>query len=274
MRHLLHRYFFELDDYSKTVGIHTFAIQRLLPQGPKDRFFDAQDKNSTQEILATTQTAYDSMPKDFAAGVDARIFIKTHYQFSQSHPLVTQPGHAILIVRQPKDVLLSAINYLSMQKGEIDNPRLFVNRFIKNEGHLLFEKRGYGTWTQHASGWATSESTDRPVTVLTYEQLRKDPIKTMTALIQRIAGDVDSDRIARVVSDTELDKLRSQELKAKRETANDRLFFNKGQVGQTLSEVIDIDLDDRFDEAFAGPIDAVRSILESGDVDLIGDVCF
>ena len=82
-------------------------------------------------------------------------FIKTHFARTDRHPRIGETARAVHIVRHPRDVLLSALNYRRME-GVIENltDAQYAETFISHAGDPLWTKLGYGSWIEHAATWS------------------------------------------------------------------------------------------------------------------------
>lgn len=177
-------------------------------------------------------------------------FVKTHCTAGQTRPMLRRSAGAILIVRHPKDVLLSAVNYLQMRDRLSGTPRDLATDFIDTGGVELWRSAGYGTWRTHWTSWLAQRRA--PVLIVTYEDLKADPAFELSRMVSFLGGPVEERRVAAAVdaSDFETMKARSSEGTAR--------FFNAGAAGRALADVeeyglagMDEPFDARFDPEFA-----------------------
>jgi aryl sulfotransferase len=191
-----------------------------------------------------------------------RLFIKTHHARTDRHPRIAETERAVHVVRHPRDVLLSALNYRRME-GVIDHltDAQYAETFIANAGDPLWARLGYGSWAQHAASW--TQATKFPVLTIRYEDLKSTPEATFAEVLGFIGLDATDDDIARAVKQSSFDNLRALEIREQKSgrtifpgaaadarTKGKRFFFNSGATGQTLDRIAP-GLDDAFDRRFA-----------------------
>lgn len=192
-----------------------------------------------------------------------KLFIKTHFARVAQHPRMGETARAVHIVRHPRDVLLSALNYRRME-GVIENltDAQYAETFISHAGDPLWAKLGYGSWIQHAATWAVGAPF--PVLTIRYEDLKHDAEPTLRRVLDFVQLDASDDDIARAVDQCSFDKLRAVEIRERgkktifpgtaKDTKAKRFFFNKGASGQSLDGLmqgLDAALDLRFGPALA-----------------------
>lgn len=200
--------------------------------------------------------------------------VKTHYMLTDEHPRRNETAGAIHIMRNPRDVALSALNYRKLA-GETANTISeadYLTSFIQTRGDSDWLRIGFGTWADHARSWTT---TDRfPVLSLRYEQLKADPQSGLRAMIDFLNIDFDQDRFNAAIVASSFDAMRAleirekQQLKAEKNPLDKRLFVgtsratrkgvyfvNKGASGQSLAG-ISPKLEEAFIKAFAADMHA------------------
>lgn len=195
------------------------------------------------------------------------LFAKTHLALSDHHPKLAETERAVHILRHPKDVLLSALNYRRLNGAtEAELPsRTYAESFIRAGGDPMWAQQGHGTWVSHAESWT---STDRfPVLTVRYEDLKADAGAGLRTIAEFCSIDADDARIAAAVKAASFDQLRALEVRekasppkaqpAERLFVGDRsaaraghFFMNAGKTGQTLDPIAP-GLDAMFDKAFA-----------------------
>ena len=201
---------------------------------------------------------------------DGRMFAKTHFQLTDKHPKLAQTTRAIHIIRNPRDVLLSALSYRKMAaEGTTQIPeRVYAEQFIANRGDPDWKAQGHGDWASNARSWRT---TDRfPVLQLGYELFKAEPDTELRRLLAFLEIDHDDALIARVLRATNFDAMRAMEIREKHDKSKARqdkrlfvgsqraatkgaYFMNAGKSGQSL-DAISPGLDREFTEAFAEPL--------------------
>ncbi|HZW10046.1 MAG TPA: sulfotransferase domain-containing protein, partial [Phycisphaerales bacterium] len=193
-----------------------------------------------------------------------RLFVKTHLLLTEKLPFLANTERAIHILRHPKDVLLSGMNYARLEGVGAPSDAAYAREFIAHGGDPAWARMGFGTWAEHAASW---RATDRfPVHSTTYEALKADTTAELRAMLVFIGETIDEPRLARAVELSAFDRLREIERKEKarggeslfrggRESlARNAMFMNKGASGQTLAH-IDPALDRQFDEMFAAALE-------------------
>lgn len=192
---------------------------------------------------------------------EGRIFCKTHFLWSRQHPNYDDTVGSIYMLRHPKDVLLSNINYFNMVRDRPLDEISFCTRFIDEMGVPSWRRAGMGNWVEHVNSWLTDPSP--PKVVIRYEDALRDPHAVFGGILRFLGAEIDEARLREAISASTFDKLRSLE---DRERSGDlghtafpvghagvrtgRRFFNRGRAGQTL-EHISAEVDRRFDERFA-----------------------
>jgi hypothetical protein len=191
---------------------------------------------------------------------DRRVFCKTHFIHSAQHPYNEKTTGFIYILRHPKDVLLSNLNYFRLTgHTEIDAVR-FAKDFIKSQGVPFWQRAGMGSWSEHAKSWLNYK--DVPYLVLKYETLRKDPRPCFSEVLEFLGEEGNSKKLELALQRSSFDNMKRLENKEKKRnkyspvfwgnpstTQQGLRFINKGGLNQTLEE-IDPALDTLFDETF------------------------
>ena len=206
---------------------------------------------STQDVIDRMRRVMSKQPTSHRIG--SRLFMKTHNAWGPSHPFAELGGPAVLIVRDPRDVLLSAANYHNLVVNPTTDQRTYAKRYIEHGGDPVWMKTGYGTWYEHYRSW-TAQS-DFPVHTIRYETLKADPVRTLIELCGFFNFDVSEHDAQRAVERTDMAKMRDIEKRAREDGSfgglNDGFnFFNKGESGQSLDE-LEPGLDDLFEQKFA-----------------------
>lgn len=186
---------------------------------------------------------------------------KTHLLWSEHHPQSQHSRGCIYLIRHPKDVLLSNLNYFKLQ-GETQGDRDFVLDFIHHGGAPGWLKI-MGSWEEHASSWI--EVSPLPRLVIRYEAMKADPRSALACVIRFLGLQPDPEKIARAVRDCALPRLRRLEIEERRvqrgvlfpkgfdQLDPGRFFFHQGGVGQDLTEIGE-DLEELFDRRFASSL--------------------
>jgi hypothetical protein len=175
-----------------------------------------------------------------------RRLIKTHEQY---HPVYRQ---AILMARDPRDVVRSDYRFVLMQgeyAGSFDD---FVGDFVGGRAH------GFGSWADHGRSWIRSglQEQGRLVTIR-YEDLHQDTLGELRRALRFLGADVDPAAMDRAVEENTLERMRQKEasnhdiLRRKRD---DLRYVNQGAVGGWdgfLSRVQEARILDAFGDVMA-----------------------
>ncbi len=194
---------------------------------------------------------------------DKTLFVKTHFVLSDKHPQLGLTDRAVYILRHPRDILLSGLNYHRMTGAFPDKAtdEHYAKVFISRGSDPLWLGQGFGTWDEHATSWTATERF--PVHVTTYEKLKADTGGELTKILSFVGEEPDDERVAAAVSAADFDKLRALEVREKTKGEKDKLFpgavkrskaprffMNKGKSGQSLDKIAP-GLDAIFDRQFA-----------------------
>ncbi|MEQ8770328.1 MAG: sulfotransferase domain-containing protein [Phycisphaerales bacterium] len=206
-------------------------------------------------------------PIPFTAPPSGPLYAKTHAALTDRHPHIDKTARAVYIVRHPKDVLLSGLNYRRLAGS--DEKALpaaqYVRTFLAASGDPAWASEGYGSWDAHVRSWT---ETDRfPVHVVRYEDLKAGAPAQLRAIADFLGIDADDAAIERAAKASSFDALRALEVREKANASparpEDRLFvgdkniarkgvyfINSGKTGQSLDSIAP-GLDDAFDKSFA-----------------------
>ena len=204
------------------------------------------------DVPAKIQDIHRPMPTDLDS--QGPHYIKTHFAFTDQHPKLDQTLKAIHIIRNPRDVLLSALNYHRL--NAITSAQLsskdYAKIFIANKGDPQYLQLGFGTWHEHARSW---RNTNRfPVLPLRYEELKSDPYQQLKAILEFLEIERTEDEIDQAVKASSFDQMRALEIREKTTEKIDDLskrlfvgsqdatrkgiyFMNKGKTNQSLDEL-------------------------------------
>ncbi|MCB1121752.1 MAG: sulfotransferase domain-containing protein, partial [Verrucomicrobiae bacterium] len=132
-------------------------------------------------------------------------FAKTHFQFSQTMPYREHTAAFIYIYRNPIDVLISNYNYylrtsnISMEASEDQNLKeLYVDAFLQHAGDPRWEKTGFGSWVDNLKSWLII-SKNYPSLFIKYEDMKADPMETISRLVKFLNLEKTEEDIRKVV---------------------------------------------------------------------------
>lgn len=202
---------------------------------------------------------------DWPGDWSPRLFVKTHDRYGRKLPLRDATAGAILIVRNPRDILLSAINYWAQKGTPVDDPVRYAKGFIRRGGDAHWKKR-MARWEEHGETWMIQE--DFPVHLLRFEDLKLDPESEFRGLIRFLGFPLEEDRFRTALESTSLSALRALEVRDRERSGEDvsgrtAFFFNEGKSGRRLDEELGCPgLDDLFDRKFGPRCRRLERIIE------------
>ncbi len=220
------------------------------------------------DIAGKIPDVHRPLPAD--VDMTGRVYAKTHFMYSDQHPRAAETEKAVLIIRNPRDVLFSALNYrrLSGLTTAQMSDASYARHFIGNQGDPEFKAQGFGTWAGHAESWINQDRF--PVHLVRYEQLKSDTRAQLRAVLEFLEIDAIDDAIDRAIRASSFDAMRAMEIREKHQNAKDpkakslfvgtrqarqsgTYFMNAGKSGRSLRS-ISPDLERAFDKAFEEPM--------------------
>lgn len=203
---------------------------------------------------------------DFERARDAepRLLVKTHWMLGPRMPHARETARAVYIVRNPRDVLLSCLNYQrllgALPPGFTDHQ--YAQVFIAAGGDPSMARFGFGTWEDNVFSWTAQRRF--PVLVVRYRDLKDDAALQLRRMLDFMGEEIDDQRLRRAADLSTFDRLRSLEAREKESAGGPKLFvggkqemerglmfMNKGRVGNSLAS-IGPTLDQLFDRRFGG----------------------
>lgn len=225
---------FMLTSYLMNIALnHQETVEELIPD-----FHDVVQAGRVRDLIrmGTTMPSYDAIP----------LLVKTHYL--PSTEIMRQCGpvtaNALYIVRNPRDVLLSAARYGEITPSRDERSREWARNFIAKRGDVSWPGLT-GSWSQNVHEW-TSLPTLRQhlpgirLLVLRYEDMRSDPAGKLNEIIGFLNPDaaIDKDRVLAAAENSSMERMRELENKVfARHEARDPGFSAKNHrrfVGQGL----------------------------------------
>lgn len=206
---------------------------------------------------------------DHARPVGERILVKTHFPYTESMPLAERTGLFVCIVRHPRDVIRSALDYtlLSAPPGaeSMIDAAAYVRRFIELGGDPVYHKFGFGAIGAHVSSWL--DEAPAPGILIRYEDLRKDAAGALGRMVRHLGFKPDPERVRGAVEASTFERMRELEVGEKRRgvrsavfagtaarASEGRTFMNRGVTGRSLDE-IEPGLDAAVEQRFADVIE-------------------
>lgn len=162
--------------------------------------------------------------------------IKTHFQLTDQHPQLNDTLKAIHIIRNPRDILLSALNYRNLAPKKsfsiTDTKKKYAKEFIKIGGGPGWFNGGFGSWASHSRSWTTT--TKFPVLQLRYESIRQSPHEGLTQILDFLEITRTQDQIDQAVKNSSFEFMRALEIREKKtDKSNDltkRLFIGTNEA--------------------------------------------
>lgn len=208
------------------------------------------------EVLRRAVEMLESFPA--SAYRPRQLALKTHFKWSPEHIFQDRTRKVIYLLRHPKDVLLSWLNYQELVKRKNRSPETdAAHRFIEAGGDPLWV-RDYGTWFEHYESW--NRDPQHPTLLIRYEDLKRDTLNEFLRMITFLGLPVDEERARRSIAVTSMQKLRQLEVAAREQgtffdAKEGRYFIHKGASGQSLCHLGEA-LDEAFDQRFAPWLEA------------------
>ena len=158
----------------------------------------------------------------FAPDATPRL-IKSHYSYSGAMPFRDRIAKAVLLVRHPIDVMMSAWNFAMLMSGAppgrknpaVDDPefRTFAFNWITSGGGSVFPE--YGSWREHVASWSTQ--TDIETLPIRYEDLVDQPRAELERILTFLGVSVVEDRVVEALERSSMKAMAEHEEKEARE---------------------------------------------------------
>jgi len=202
---------------------------------------DINDIDKEHDILTRSMAllrigyTYKKQEKVLVEGKEFPLILKTHVANAIVHgmrliaPTITDK--VVVIIRDPRDVAISYSKHFGFNMDET------VDSMI-NDQTMLSDKSNREKSPHHTTSWLNNVilyavATDLDVTIVKYEQLKEDPVKYFTWILEWYGIPVNEERVKRAVDNCELSKLRKQERENGFQEASEKAgkFFGKGATG-------------------------------------------
>lgn len=213
------------------------------------------------------------------AGLNAhpgeRVILKTHLPWSPQHPHARDADAAILLVRNPRDVLLSCLSFHRVLETKVRDRRTgreapmrptdYARHFIALGGDPVWMQQGFSAWADNSRSWLR---TPFPSILVRYEDMADNPARELARMLELLGQTRDQPAIDRAVAASTFERMRALEVREKAGAPAKNTFF--GGTGKTLRkgvyfmdkarrgsrlDQIEPGLDSAFDQRFA---DAMR----------------
>jgi len=126
----------------------------------------------------------------------------------------------VYLVRNPRDLLLSAMRMAWISRDDAERGRAFARDFIANKGQGITMGRGvnpgFGSWPENVGSWTESAKDIFPnadVLTVRYEDLRADPVTGFHEIVAflDLGRPVDMADVRRAVAASTLERMRDME---------------------------------------------------------------
>ena len=195
-------------------------------------------------------------------------YAKSHFMYMKRHPFLKDTFAVVHLVRNPRDVMLSAVRYnkllanesieaLSTSKEQIFRDRAYAVDFISNGGDPFWKDKYIGTLFQNYNSWKLTEK-KYPYIYLTYEYLKKNPHDALKKVLQLSESIIDDDKIDFAISQCHIANMKKMEKREKKvnmenpfcsELNTDIPFIGNGLSGQSLL-FLGEDIEEMFKKKF------------------------
>jgi hypothetical protein len=175
-----------------------------------------------------------------------------HFPFFAEHPHLGLINKVLYVMRNPKDVLFSTLNWYNLieGKGKEETQLMRASFFIEHLGECWDFS---GSWPRNVHSWLRQK--ELPMHVIRYENLLKDTAKELRNIVQFLALPVDEERIAHAVHCSSFAVLKELEQKYAKENWEEYsrgfpgvqsgtekgdaelCFMHKGKSGHSLKEL-------------------------------------
>ena len=171
------------------------------------------------------------------------LIVKTHLKYFDKLPLREDTKAVVYIVRNPLDVVVSALNYSSLIHGELSQERrqAFIAEFLEHGGLQEWKHLGFGAWDENALSWH-DKAMPFPRLTLRYEDLKANPVEGVTRLCRFLKLNKSGQEIGDAIAAASFSAVRAMEEQEvaggkpgifaleNRRNAGGKRFMNKGAV--------------------------------------------
>jgi hypothetical protein len=194
------------------------------------------------------------------------VYSKTHYVWGPRHPFAGQTDRSIIIIRHPKDVLLSNLNFRRLDRGSDQSftDQAYIRSFIQYGGDPEWTDDDFGTLESNVKSWLDTDFGPERM-LIRYEEMKSDIDDVLRRVIAFLQVPLDEPRLAMAISRSSFQQMRAIEVREKTTKKASavfagsaprpgwhKFFMNEGKTRGSLKHLGD-DLDHLFDERF-GPL--------------------
>ncbi|GHF54284.1 Sulfotransferase_1 superfamily domain protein [Amycolatopsis bartoniae] len=151
----------------------------------------------------------------------------------------------LYLVRNPRDVLLSAMRMAWIPRDDVARGRAFAGEFIANKGQGVKMgpgvNPGFGSWPDNVRSWTESSKELFPnadVLTVRYEDLQADPVARFSEIVEflDLGRPVDSADVRRAVEAATLERMRELEKRSDQQAGRKPLTTGKPGGGERVVE--------------------------------------
>lgn len=191
---------------------------------------------------------------------------KTHELHGNWLPMFEHIERFVYIIRNPKDVLLSNLNFRKLVATKEVAAHLtdagYAEHFIQHGGEFEWITFGYGTLEENIASWL--DKPPYPHLLIRYEDMKADTAPAFRKILDFLSIPVDEQRLQQAIKASTFDQVKALEVREKFAGKSPKLFsagktrqnrsvnfMNQGKVRGSLAHISPA-LDKAFDERFAG----------------------
>lgn len=154
---------------------------------------------------------------------------------------VANTHRVVYLVRNPLDVVASFANHsdISIEASiqQLCNKQGILGTSVRGANNRTQFPQLMYDWSGHVKSWL--DQTDVPVSVVRYEDMKKDSEATFNRVVQEIGFECEEADVLAAIELTKFEKLKKQEEEKGfvEKMASDNSFFRKGKVGGWRKEL-------------------------------------
>jgi len=151
-----------------------------------------------------------------------RRLLKTHEPYQ---PIYRK---AILLIRDPRDVVLSDYRFLRMRGDFGGDFGQFLTEFIAGRAH------GFGSWRDHVESWLNSGLAEENLHIVRYEDLSRETPSRLSSVLEFLGVNGSALDLEAICGNNTVERMRMKEelgLGAPRTRSPRYRFVNRGLVG-------------------------------------------
>ncbi|WP_420345859.1 sulfotransferase domain-containing protein [Pelagibius sp.] len=210
-------------------------LGEICPSEPAERWFQPFCKGAVSELGAAQVAALRARAQDRAVSLNKNVIpMKTHSYLGEDHghPIFSMKATfgAIYIIRDPRDVVLSAADHFGKTMDEmiekLSDPGAMAAAMA---GTIVHEMQS--SWSNHVESWTRWSYPG--IYTLRYEDMVADPVDQFSRVARRFGISNDRRRIEKAIEFSSFDQLRKQEDREgfSERSVHSEKFFRSGRSG-------------------------------------------